>query len=708
MTAIPALKTGIVISPYQPAPGSQQERFLLEVEQHHFLISAKSRALIVALQASPANAAELEQHYQQHSGASLPAADLLALAQRTLPPALFADTPSTPRRNPFTVSIDLLSPRRAGVLTEKLTWLFQPRLAWPLVALFLMVHACVLPDALRAAHSSWSASSGVTLIALLLLSGLIHELGHSTACRYFNCPHGAIGFGLYLIFPAWYADVSKAWRLQRRQRAVVDLGGVYFQSVSLIAVDLYALYSGDPGALKLIWMVTFTMLFTLNPVFKFDGYWLLSDLSGQHNLHRQVRAAGADLLMPLFGRARRAPPSLLLLTYGTLSTAYLAYFASFLWREVGHMAQTLPGALSGSLQRLQAAGTTHLIDAGWSLWSLLGQLLWPTVIASACAMLVLKLCKAVGELRLAIHSARLASRPGSYTERQQRQRVDANTTRLAVKGMQQILKLSQDDALSHANAAAAAYQQLCDQRPASGTVAAAPAPLLRDLEHGLTQHACLLALPFNIPALQLLRQLAASELRLTVIGNPMLDQVMAGLGLQHVSTLTTGQAVRELKRGPQPRHTLYISFPELHASSDGTRAWMHFNGTRYSRSVLEGLLCCLGLGTLYTLGTDNTLASLPLTPQQPREAGRAIADITGWLATHLQQAAAARPDLSLAWAWLYRASDLYLAVERADQLKQLSAYVDAWQRAGLAPAVHAAARAQLAAWSASPFPTQRG
>jgi len=30
------------------------------------------------------------------------------------------------------------------------------------------------------------------------------------------------------------------------------------------------------------------MLTTLNPIFKFDGYWLLSDLTGNYNLHRKI------------------------------------------------------------------------------------------------------------------------------------------------------------------------------------------------------------------------------------------------------------------------------------------------------------------------------------------------------------------------------------------------------------------------------------
>jgi putative peptide zinc metalloprotease protein len=408
MAAIPTLKEGIRISPYREAGAAQ--RFLLELDNRHFLITAKSRALIEALLTAPATPDQLERQYLQRSGAALPADELIALAAATLPAALFSDAAPAARGNPFTISIDLLSPWYAGLLTGRLAWLFKPSLAWSLVAIFAVLHGCVLPAAMHAAHEGWSGSGGTRLVALLLLSGLIHELGHTTACRYFNCPHGAIGFGLYVIFPAWYADVSKAWRLQRRQRAVVDLGGVYFQALMLIGVDLYALASGSPDALKLIWLVTFTMLFTLNPVFKFDGYWLLSDLSGLHNLHLQVRQASAEMLMPLFGRARPGARSPVLYAYGLLSGAYMLYFASFLVTEVRRLARTLPDALADSLQQLgAAAGAARLADAGWSAWRLLGDLLWPLVIASACVMLAMKTLRALAGLRSAVVHARFAA-----------------------------------------------------------------------------------------------------------------------------------------------------------------------------------------------------------------------------------------------------------------------------------------------------------
>lgn len=411
MSPIPLLNPSIRISAYEPsADQAAQTRFLLELADRHFLISNATRALVLALLHRPQSLAALEQAYQAESGQFLDGEELLALAAKTLPAALMHDAVHTPRRLPFTLSITLFPSRFAAAISSKLSWLFAPNIAKICLPLFVLLHLAVLPEAMQAAHSHWSGSAGVQLIALLLLSGLIHELGHTSACRHFGCPHGGIGFGLYFIFPAWYADVSKAWRLSRKQRAVVDLGGVYFQALLLILIDAYALASGNEFILKLIWLITFAMLFTLNPVFKFDGYWLLSDLSGRHNLHQQVQKSCADFFANLFSKSKtKLQQPWLLHTYAVLSIGYFSYFALFLLREMRTLANKLPTALALAAQQWQAAADAAQL--GLATLHMATQLLWPLVLCSACFFFLNKMWRAAQQVGMAIFSARQANHP---------------------------------------------------------------------------------------------------------------------------------------------------------------------------------------------------------------------------------------------------------------------------------------------------------
>ena len=79
----------------------------------------------------------------------------------------------------------------------------------------------------------------------MLASSFFHELGHASACKYFGVRHGGVGFGLYLTFPVLYTDVTEIWKLNRRQRCVVNWAGVYFQSYGLILLLVAFFVTGD-------------------------------------------------------------------------------------------------------------------------------------------------------------------------------------------------------------------------------------------------------------------------------------------------------------------------------------------------------------------------------------------------------------------------------------------------------------------------------
>lgn len=405
---VPRLKPGIGITRYQDSAVSPSPRFLLALEDSYFLVSGKTRALVVALLYQPADSAQLANYFEAESGHRVPAEQLIELAQ-SLPPALFAGAPAATRELPFLFSLTLLPARAATRVTGFLTWLFAPRLAIALMLAFAVLHIAVLPAAMRTAHGAWTAGQSAEMLALFMLSGLIHELGHTSACRYFKCRHGAIGVGLYFIFPAWYADVTAAWMLPAKQRAVVDLGGVYFQSIFLIAVDAFALLTGDPMALKLVWLITFTMLFTLNPVFKFDGYWLLSDLSGLHNLHKQVRQSTASMIAMLMRKRALAGPSVrssVLYAYSVLSIGYFVYFGLFLARELGLLATTLLPKLSAAAQALRPVSIDHVWQLVVAAGAFCALLFWPIMILLGSFFFLDKLRRALSEIVASVQTAR--------------------------------------------------------------------------------------------------------------------------------------------------------------------------------------------------------------------------------------------------------------------------------------------------------------
>jgi hypothetical protein len=188
--------------------------------------------------------------------------------------------------------VSLVPAGRLERFTNVAKYLYHPVLALPMLALIVLAHVYAyqqLQPAL-ANLTPFSMPPGAFLLGLLLVPLVLpwHELGHGAAVRFFGARHGPMGVGLMGIAVVAFVDVSDTWRLPRWKRLVVDLGGVYFQSMSVVLLALWAWAAGDLSPLWIVLFMDFAMLFNLNPLFKLDGYWAASDLTGIPNLHQRV------------------------------------------------------------------------------------------------------------------------------------------------------------------------------------------------------------------------------------------------------------------------------------------------------------------------------------------------------------------------------------------------------------------------------------
>lgn len=238
----------------------------------------------------------------------------------------------------------------------------------------------------------------IGLFAFMLASSFFHELGHASACKYFGVRHGGVGFGLYLTFPVLYTDVTEIWKLNRRQRCVVNWAGVYFQSYGLILLLVAFFVTGDDILRYLILIMNLGFLMTLNPFFKFDGYWIASDLLGVPNL----RQRSIELLAYLYRRIQKWPitqkPYLLrirplerygLLLYAIVVNVFMGFYffyviPLFLYRFVGTFPEAahelilyLSNGMTPPFALLRNIGSQLLFLAliGYMLWKIVQPLL---------------------------------------------------------------------------------------------------------------------------------------------------------------------------------------------------------------------------------------------------------------------------------------------------------------------------------------------
>jgi putative peptide zinc metalloprotease protein len=134
------------------------------------------------------------------------------------------------------------------------------------------------------------------MLGLVVLSAAFHECGHATACAYGGARPGAMGAGLYIVWPAFYTDVTDAYRLGKGGRLRTDLGGVYFNVIFiLITAGAYGVTGYEP-LLLIIPLQHFEIIHQFLPFIRLDGYYIVSDLTGVPDMFSRIKPTLASLL----------------------------------------------------------------------------------------------------------------------------------------------------------------------------------------------------------------------------------------------------------------------------------------------------------------------------------------------------------------------------------------------------------------------------
>src|SRR5687768_15454931 len=184
-------------------------------------------------------------------------------------------------------------------LTAPFAVLFTPLIVIPVVLAFAAVSAWVLVDqglAAATAQAFGNPALFLAVVVLTVLSAGFHEFGHAAAARYGGATPGAMGFGFYLFWPAFYTDVTDSYRLGRGGRVRTDLGGLYFNAVVVLAVFGIWWVTEWHAVLLIVATQIVQMIRQLLPLLRFDGYHVLADLTGVPDLYQRIGPILSGLL----------------------------------------------------------------------------------------------------------------------------------------------------------------------------------------------------------------------------------------------------------------------------------------------------------------------------------------------------------------------------------------------------------------------------
>ena len=254
--------------------------------------------------------------------------------------------------NPLAIRFRGFDPDRLlAHMLPAVAWIFHP-LTFVLSCLLLWIASLVAADninqillELPEVQSLLTSNQLVWLFVTIAVTKVVHELGHGFACKHFGGECHEMGVMLLAFTPCLYCNVSDAWKIPNRwQRIAISGAGIYVELL-LAAICLLLWSCTVPGVLHTLCLYVAvigaisTLFLNGNPLLRYDGYYILSDLVGIPNLRSQSVLVLREWVARLFFGVRIPNPfqyslrtRTLLALYGILSTIYL-WFVLFaiLW-----------------------------------------------------------------------------------------------------------------------------------------------------------------------------------------------------------------------------------------------------------------------------------------------------------------------------------------------------------------------------------------
>jgi putative peptide zinc metalloprotease protein len=188
---------------------------------------------------------------------------------------------------------------RTRRLTDPFRFLFRPWMVIPILAAFAVVCWWVFfrKGLASAAYDAFERPGLLILVFVVtILSAGFHEFGHAAAARYGGATPGVMGFGVYLVWPAFYTDVTDTYRLGRGGRVRTDLGGLYFNAIVAVAITGVWWWLDYDALLLVVATQILQMVRQLSPMVRFDGYHVLADVTGVPDLYSRIKPTLLGLL----------------------------------------------------------------------------------------------------------------------------------------------------------------------------------------------------------------------------------------------------------------------------------------------------------------------------------------------------------------------------------------------------------------------------
>ncbi len=190
--------------------------------------------------------------------------------------------------------------RILNALYPYVRWVFHPVtftlcvILWLSALLLVLVEFNVFLSRLPTFQQFFTPTNALWLAAVLAVTKVIHEFGHGVSCKHFGGECHELGVMFLVLTPCLYCNVSDSWMLPNRwHRALIGAAGIFVE-LTLAALATFLWWFTEPGlvnhlALNVMFICSVsTVIFNGNPLLRYDGYYVLSDILEIPNLRQKA------------------------------------------------------------------------------------------------------------------------------------------------------------------------------------------------------------------------------------------------------------------------------------------------------------------------------------------------------------------------------------------------------------------------------------
>ncbi|GAA6167054.1 hypothetical protein NBRC116591_08640 [Sessilibacter corallicola] len=256
-------------------------------------------------------------------------------------------------RNPFSQKIPLLdSDKRLHTISQWLTPFLTPGYLILTIVFILMAIVMAIANSdelLDHFNNDFQQPNNLLLLALLYLPmKALHEIAHGITAKKLGANTGKFGLVMFAFFPIPYVDVSSSARFTKKSHRMLVASAGILTELTIAAIALVGFvvlndgwfshhYATSHWIKSVLFNLIFigfasSLLFNVNPLLRFDGYYILSDWLELPNLATRSRQLLSQTVQKVFFGIRNIVPP----RHDRSETKLLLFYAvaSFIYRIV--------------------------------------------------------------------------------------------------------------------------------------------------------------------------------------------------------------------------------------------------------------------------------------------------------------------------------------------------------------------------------------